>query len=275
MSEKDKPKEQQVVEILLSKDDTKVLVDALLNPPEISGRLKEAAEKYRQTLGDEEWLRKMADAEGEIVGGLTAGNMEKPMKAILFDLDGTLVEARDIHREALNDALAEHGFTITLDEHYAEYNGLPTKVKLAKLTEKKGLPEHLHPWVSRRKQRFTLRRIDSDIHLDEEKVALFQSLRQRGVKTAVCSNAVAETVVSLLRQIGVLELVDVWVSNENVKNAKPDPEMFLKAAEQLGVDISECVIVEDSPIGEVAARAAHPGMIVMVDGPHDIRRDTF
>ena len=79
------------------------------------------------------------------------------IKVIIFDLDGVLVEARPIHYEALNRALSSIGeeFIISREEHLASYDGLPTRKKLIKLTEEKGLPEEYHDQIWRMKQKCT------------------------------------------------------------------------------------------------------------------------
>ena len=77
------------------------------------------------------------------------------MKLIIFDLDGVLVEARDIHYEALNRALSEvdEKYVIGREEHLSSYDGLSTSKKLKKLTKEKGLPESLHGQVWEGKQK--------------------------------------------------------------------------------------------------------------------------
>ena len=77
------------------------------------------------------------------------------IKAILFDMDGVLIDAKDWHYEALNKALALFGFEITRTEHLSTYDGLPTSVKLKKLTIEKGLPKKLHKFISEIKQQYT------------------------------------------------------------------------------------------------------------------------
>ena len=264
----EKSEKSRYVEIVLTKDDTKVLVDNLLNPPEIAGPLKEAAEK---------WIRRQADLEDEAikVGGVTAGSMDTPLKAVLFGLEGTLVEARELHRLSFEEALAEHGYSIPIAECTFKYQGLPNKAKLDMLTAEKGLPINLRDWILRRTQVFTRRRIEKDIRLDEQKVGLFKSLRARGVKIAVCSNAPTQLAMMLLDKVGVLPFTDLYLTCDDVENAKPSPEIFLKAAKYLEIDITECVIVEDCPRGIEAAFAAGPALVVEVDGPNDVTEALF
>ena len=78
------------------------------------------------------------------------------IKAVLFDMDGVLIEAKEWHYEALNQALGIFGYEINRFEHLTSYDGLPTRVKLNKLTVEKGLPESLHGFINEMKQQYTI-----------------------------------------------------------------------------------------------------------------------
>lgn len=192
------------------------------------------------------------------------------IKAILFDADGVLCEAVELHFESLNDALAEVGFRVERGEEEARYNGKTTRTKLRMLTEEKGLPEEFHDLVFERKQHYTMKRFATDLARDESKVALVSELKKRGLKVAICSNAIRDSVRVMAESIGVAELMDDMLGNEDSPNPKPAPDIYLEGARRLGVDISECVIVEDSDTGMAAARAAGPCRIVRVSGPAQV-----
>ena len=78
------------------------------------------------------------------------------IKAILFDMDGVLIDAKEWHYEALNKALSHFGFLINRDAHLTTYDGLPTKNKLEKLSEAQGLPKGLHEHINKLKQKYTI-----------------------------------------------------------------------------------------------------------------------
>jgi HAD superfamily hydrolase (TIGR01509 family) len=176
------------------------------------------------------------------------------IKAILFDLDGVLVDATEWHYEALNRALGLFGYHIARYEHLTTYNGLPTRKKLEMLSVEKGLPRGLHSMIAKIKQKYTREEILRQCTPVFEKEFMIHQLKRDGYKLAVCSNAVRESVERMLLASGLLELFDFLVSNEDVKNPKPHPEMYLLAFERLGVRPPECVIVEDAPHGLEAAR---------------------
>lgn len=178
------------------------------------------------------------------------------IKAVLFDLDGVLIDATEWHYEALNRALAMFGYNITRYEHLACYNGLPTKRKLEMLSVEKGLPRGLHDLINRVKQVFTREEILASCWPAFDKEYLMSRLRRDGYRMAVCSNAIRDSVELMLGRAGLLDYFDFVISNEDVKRAKPHPEIYLTALERLGLRPEQVVVVEDAPHGIEAARAA-------------------
>ncbi len=199
-----------------------------------------------------------------------AGREEKLIKAVLFDADGVLVDACGLHYVALNRALGTMGWTINQSDHETIYNGLPTHKKLQRLTRDQGFPEDWHGAVHSLKQQFTREMIEECISPDISKRELLLALRDCGYQIAVCSNSLRDTLERMLRAVGIIDLVDLFIGNDEVKLPKPSPEMYLLAAEKLGVEMEETVIVEDSPVGMRAAWAAEPAQVIKVAGPHEV-----
>lgn len=177
------------------------------------------------------------------------------IKLIIFDLDGVLVDARELHYEALNRALETFGsdYVIGREEHLSTYDGLPTRKKLAMLTEKKGLPETVHDEVWKGKQGFTHKIIDEEMSYDERIRAVLRRLKAEGYIISVASNSIRGSVKMMLLRKGLLEFIDFFYSNEDVKNPKPNTEMYLKCMIKACADPLDSVIVEDSHIGRKAA----------------------
>jgi HAD superfamily hydrolase (TIGR01509 family) len=177
------------------------------------------------------------------------------IKFIIFDLDGVLVEAKEIHYECLNSAikiLAGEEYTISHDDHLSIYDGLKTEQKLKMLSETKGLPINLHNKIWNLKQEMTkdlLSNIDPNIDLIET----FRRLRNDGYKLACCSNSIRRTMFIVLSRLGLVEFMDLILSNEDVGNCKPHPEMYWKAMSIMNYLPEETLIVEDSPTGLLAA----------------------
>ncbi len=175
-------------------------------------------------------------------------------KAILFDLDGVLVDATEWHYEALNRALGLFGYNIARYEHLTTYNGLPTRKKLEMLSVEKGFPRGLHALVNQVKQKYTREEILRSCTPVFEKEFMVHQLKREGYLLAVCSNSIRESVELMLRGSGIWDLFDCILSNEDVKQSKPDPEIYLLACGRLGIQPGEALIVEDAPHGVEAAR---------------------
>ena len=175
-------------------------------------------------------------------------------KLIIFDLDGVLIDSRELHYEALNVALSQFGeqYVISREEHLSKYDGLNTTKKLKMLTDDKGLsPSHYDKvWKDKQEITFTLIK---QFPKNEFLIDTFQLLKLHGIKIAVASNSIRETVKIALLSIGVLEFVDYYISNEDVKRTKPFPEMYWKCMTELDVLPKNTVIIEDSHIGREGA----------------------
>ncbi len=178
------------------------------------------------------------------------------IKAILFDMDGVLIDAKDWHYEALNKALGLFGLGISRYDHLHSFDGLPTKVKLNMLSEQYYLPEELHDFINQIKQQYTEEMVDVNCSpLFNHEYALSR-LKREGYKIAVCSNSIRKTIEKMMKKSALDTYLDLIVSNEDVKRAKPDPEMYLKAIERLGFAPKECLVVEDNPNGIAAGKAS-------------------
>jgi HAD superfamily hydrolase (TIGR01509 family) len=191
-------------------------------------------------------------------------------KLIIFDLDGVLVEAKEIHYNTLNQALKEinNKFIITEAEHLSIYDGLKTNQKLEILTKNKGLHPEFHEQIWFRKQFLTIEAI-SQLKVDDRLVSIFKELRDKGYQLACCSNSVRRSVLVMLSKIGVIEYMDLILSNEDIKNSKPHPEIYWKTMSMMGILPEETLIVEDSPHGLLAASRSRAN-VLRVNNPQDL-----
>lgn len=189
------------------------------------------------------------------------------IKLIVFDLDGVLIEAKNIHYEALNKALGED-YAINWNEHLSTYDGLKTNQKLELLTKNKGLPPSQYSFVWKEKQRYTLEALNH-IQKSAELRECLEQLILDGYKIACCSNSIRKTVLTSLYKLGVVDCFDLILSNEDVNNSKPHPEIYWKAMSAFGVLPQETLIVEDSPVGLLAADRSK-AEILRVDDPKDL-----
>ena len=196
------------------------------------------------------------------------------IKLIIFDLDGVLVEAKEIHFETLNTAIEEVAgseYVISLNEHYSTYDGLKTNQKLELLTKNKGLSTEHYAEIWDKKQQYTIDQISS-LKQDERLIDIFKRLRSEGYKLACASNSIRRSVLVMLSKIGIIEYMDLILSNEDVKNSKPHPEMYWKSMSMMGVLPEETLIVEDSPHGLLAASRSRAN-VLRVNNPTDLTFD--
>lgn len=197
------------------------------------------------------------------------GTRPSAIKAVLFDMDGVLIDAREWHYEALNDALRLFGHEISRAEHLAVYDGLPTRTKLDILSRTRGLPAKLHGLINEIKQRRTLEITYQRCRPTFPHQYALSQLKRDGLRLTVCSNSVRRTVQVMMEQAGLDGYLDFFLSNEDVEKAKPHPEIYVTAMARLGLSPSECLIVEDNDHGLKAARdsKAH---VLHVSAPADV-----
>jgi HAD superfamily hydrolase (TIGR01509 family) len=195
-------------------------------------------------------------------------------KAILFDLDGVLVDMPDGHYESLNNALRLFGVEIDRDEHMSYFNGLPTKKKLERLEQEGRLPLGLRDFINDHKQHHTKEVIPRYCVPDYSKIIMLKQLKSRGYKLACCSNSIEETLHMMLKSAQLFDFFDVIIGNTQVKNSKPHPEMYLTAFDMLDVKPHEAIIIEDSPHGIEAAKASG-ATVYEVRGVRDVHLSLF
>lgn len=189
------------------------------------------------------------------------------IKLIIFDLDGVLVEAKNIHYEALNQALGKR-YAIEWNEHLSIYDGLKTNQKLEMLTKHKDLPLNQHTDIWNKKQQLTLEAL-SNLKPNPTIKKTISRLSQEGYKIACCSNSIRKSVLTMLSKLDLIEHMDLILSNEDVKNSKPHPEIYWKAISMMECLPEETLIVEDSPYGLLAANRSK-SHIMRVGSPKDI-----
>lgn len=197
------------------------------------------------------------------------------MKLVIFDLDGVLVDAKEIHYDALNNALKniDPKFVISWEDHLKKYDGMKTYDKLKLLSINKGLPLDLslQQKIFDDKQFFTAKAL-SKLKKNQDLIKLFQELKNNGYTIACCSNSIKKTVHLVLKKLGITDFFDIKLSNESVKFAKPHPEIYWKAMSYFGATPEDTLIVEDSPTGLTAAYKSG-AKVLRVKNPKDFDFD--
>lgn len=178
------------------------------------------------------------------------------IRAVVFDMDGVLIDAKEWHYEALNRALGLFGYAISRVDHLTTFDGLPTRTKLEVLTRERGLPRGLHDFLNDLKQAYTTEIVHQKCKPTFAREYALSKLKGMGYRLAVASNSVRASVELMTEKSNLRPYLDLLVSNQDVRHAKPDPEMYLTAAAGLGLPPAECLVVEDHPTGIRAAEAA-------------------
>lgn len=194
--------------------------------------------------------------------------MEK-IKAIIFDMDGVLIDAKEWHYEALNRVLALFGFSISRYDHLVTYDGLPTSKKLEMLSVERGLPRSLHPFVNEMKQRYTMEYVFTKCKPKFIHQYALSRLNSEGYKLALASNSIRNTVDMMMEKSDLEQYLEFKLSNQDVTKAKPDPEIYDVAIKRLGLEPTECLIAEDNQNG-VKAALASGAHLFKVDTVNDV-----
>ena len=180
------------------------------------------------------------------------------ISAVIFDCDGTLVDSEPLSRTAWERALEPYGYALTDADAEASV-GLPYPRVHAFYAERVELPGADAFWTELSAELFAL--IDADLEPFDDAVGAASELRARGVPVAVASSSFRDRLRHTLTRAGLLDAFDAVVAGDEVARGKPAPDMFLLAAERLGVAPEACIVVEDSPPGVQAGLAA--GMLTL------------
>jgi HAD superfamily hydrolase (TIGR01509 family) len=189
------------------------------------------------------------------------------IKAVIFDMDGVLIDAKEWHYHALNKALQDFDCpVITREQHVTTFDGLPTKQKLTVLYDihQKPVPA-LHDKINKLKQSYTIEHAMTSCKPLNIHCEALCRLKAEGYRLVCCSNSIRKTVNLLLNLADIHKYLEFFLSNQDVQNPKPSPEIYLKAIARLGLAPQEILICEDNGYGLESAEAA---------GAHILKIDT-
>ena len=184
-------------------------------------------------------------------------------------MDGVLIDAKEWHFETLNKALKLFGAEISRYDHLVTFDGLPTKKKLEMLSLEGGFPRGLHGFINELKQQYTMEVVYAKCKPVFQQQYALSRLKSDGYKLAVCSNSIRKSVEVMMEKSSLIEYLDFFLSNQDVKNGKPDPEMYILAIKKLNLVPDECLIVEDNEHG-VRAALASGAHVLKVESPEDV-----
>lgn len=175
------------------------------------------------------------------------------LQALIFDCDGTLAHTMPVHWEAWQEVTARHRVHFPEDRFYS-LGGVPTRDIVRMLAAEQQRPDIDPIAFAREKEEAYFRRFDK-IGPVPEVVAIAAEYRGR-LPMAVASGGSRGAITRVLTHLGILDWFGAVVTNEDVVNQKPAPDIFLEAARRLGVDPRHCRAFEDTDLGMQAIRAA-------------------
>ena len=199
---------------------------------------------------------------------------QRLIKSIVFDMDGVLIDAKEWHYDAFNQALELFGLTISQQEHLSTFEGLSTAQKLNILSGTKGLPVSLHSFINEVKQTITMDITNKLCIPHAHHLDALSRLRKDGYRLSVASNSILNTIEVMMKKSKLEDYMDFYLSNQDVKNPKPDPEIYLKSIDKLELKPENVLIIEDSEIGLHAAKGsgAH---VLKVDTIYDVNYENI
>lgn len=184
--------------------------------------------------------------------------------AIIFDMDGLLINTEATSRWAWDQALAEHGYRMS-DVIYRQFIGLVIDDRLKILHEHFGATFPSKSVMARRIELGDSLEIEQGLSVKPGALELIQKLTIKGWPLALATGTYAPRTHRRLESIGLAQSFKVIVTGDQVKNGKPDPDIFLEASQQLAIPAARCLVFEDSCAGVQAAHAAGMQVIMVPD----------
>ncbi len=175
------------------------------------------------------------------------------VEAVLWDMDGVLVDTAPFHYQAWRDLFAGEGKELSEEEFRATFGLRNDAILRANLGE---MPEERLRELGQKKEELFRTAIHGRVEPLPGAVALVRKLREAGVKEAVVSSAPRQNVETLLQALGLSDAFDALVAEEDAQRGKPDPQGYLIAANRLGRRPDNCVVIEDALGGVEAAKRA-------------------
>jgi len=184
----------------------------------------------------------------------TFGKLNTMIKAVIFDMDGVIVDSEPAHIEAEKQILLKHGVRITTEELRA-YTGTTAEFEFTDLIRKYKLKTTVNA-LFREKEDVLFKLLTREMQPIKGVIELINSLKGQGLRLGIASSGHRKLVHFFLKQLAIAHLFDSVICAEDITRSKPHPEVFLKSAKELGVRPEECVVIEDSKLGVEAAKSA-------------------
>lgn len=178
------------------------------------------------------------------------------IKAFIFDSDGVLVDTEAVNEQAYLEVVQKAGITPLTPEEYKEHSGLTGREFFQRVLERRGVDKDPTP-LAKEKTRIAIELLSQkDIPVFEGVRELLSALKNRGLKIGIATSASKERAQMIFSKTGLKKEVDVIVTGDDIRHGKPNPEIFLLAAERLQVRPEAVIVIEDTAAGVEAAKTA-------------------
>lgn len=179
------------------------------------------------------------------------------LKALLFDLDGTLIDSEQFHLGCWNEILASAGIQLDIDDWIENYSGIPMPTNAKRLIEKYSL-SFSHDELVKKREITTLARLQTvDISLMPFAMEVLEFFKGKGLILALVTGSARPDVEAVFERNGLAKYFDVTISRTEVTHSKPHPESYELCCRKLGVSPNECIAFEDTANGVKSAKAAN------------------
>jgi len=176
------------------------------------------------------------------------------LEAVIFDMDGVIINSEPLHYKANQDLFDKLGFSVPSTE-YSNYIGISNEKMWEDLKSKYDLNEDLED-LTEKQRKHTNKFIQDNMNGNEIPgiKKILEELKDTKIKTAIASSSTRDLIETVIKGYDLCEYFDVIVSGDDVKKGKPNPDIFILAAEKLSVNIKKCVVIEDSTNGVNGAK---------------------
>jgi HAD superfamily hydrolase (TIGR01509 family) len=177
------------------------------------------------------------------------------MKAVIFDMDGVIIDSEPLHAIADNMILEKSGIIVPVG-YFERFAGWTNQSMWEEIKKEYHLPLSLEKIAGLQLPLKIDLLLKGDYSPIPGIIELMDELRELGLPMAIASSSPVEFIEAVIVKLGLREYVKYWLSGEQVLRSKPEPDIFLKVAEVLNVDPAECLVIEDSASGITAAKRA-------------------
>lgn len=187
-------------------------------------------------------------------------------KAIIFYMDGVISDTQYSQAKIESNILARYGCVISPEEMTKKYAGVRAEIFFSELLAGKDVDIDA---ILREKVELAIKDAKAQVPEIPGAISLINKAKEAGLKIAVASGSTLEYVNVVLKKLNVFDKFDAVVSSEEVKNGKPEPDVFLLAAKRIGVTPENCIVIEDGISGMIAAKKAGMLSIGLVKDRND------